>query len=64
MNRLPVPDPKLQRLVTEIERGFREAQTSFDQLPPEFADDTAAAAGGLEIGDRYRTGSVTKVRVA
>ncbi len=32
--------------------------------PAEFADDTAAAAGGLAIGDVYRTGSILKVRVA
>lgn len=29
-----------------------------------YADDTAAAAGGLAIGDLYRTGSAIKVRVA
>ena len=32
--------------------------------PAEYADDTAAAAGGLAIGDVYRTGSILKVRVA
>ena len=31
--------------------------------PTEYADDTAAAAGGLAIGDVYRTGSVLKTRV-
>ncbi|MXO72870.1 hypothetical protein [Alteraurantiacibacter buctensis] len=30
----------------------------------DFADDTAAAAGGVQIGQLYRTGSVVKVRVA
>jgi hypothetical protein len=28
-----------------------------------FADDTAAATGGVEIGELYRTGSAIKVRV-
>lgn len=31
---------------------------------PEYADDAAAAAGGLNIGGIYRTGSALKVRVA
>ncbi len=29
----------------------------------DFADDTAAAAGGVPVGNFYRTGSVVKVRV-
>lgn len=28
-----------------------------------FADDTAAAAGGVAVGEFYRTGSAVKVRV-
>ena len=37
-----------------------------DQLSnlSEYADDTAAAAGGVEVGEFYRTGSAIKVRVA
>lgn len=37
-----------------------------DQLSnlSEYADDTAAAAGGVEVGGFYRTGSAIKVRVA
>jgi hypothetical protein len=31
---------------------------------PEFADDAAAATGGLALGKLYRTGSVLKIRVA
>lgn len=31
---------------------------------PNFADDAAAAAGGVPIGARYRTGSTLKIRVA
>jgi hypothetical protein len=36
----------------------------FRSLPADFADDAAAAAGGVSVGDVYRTGSVLKVRVA
>lgn len=32
-------------------------------LPPAYADDAAAASGGLAIGDLYRTGSIIKARV-
>lgn len=37
-----------------------------DQLSnlSEYADDTAAAAGGVEVGEFYRTGSAIKVRVS
>jgi len=30
----------------------------------DYADDTAAATGGIQVGQMYRTGSVIKVRVA
>lgn len=30
----------------------------------EYADDTAAASGGVAVGGLYRTGSVVKVRVS
>lgn len=30
----------------------------------DFADDTAAATGGVQVGKLYRTGSAVKVRVA
>lgn len=31
---------------------------------PDFADDTAAASGGVAVGEFYRTGSAIKIRVA
>ena len=31
---------------------------------PEYADDAAAATGGLAVGHVYRTGSVVKIRVS
>ena len=31
---------------------------------PDYADDAAAAAGGVPVGGRYRNGSVLMVRVA
>lgn len=30
----------------------------------DFADDTAAASGGVAVGELYRTGSAVKIRVA
>lgn len=30
----------------------------------DYADDAAAAAGGVEVGALYRTGSIIKVRVS
>jgi hypothetical protein len=36
----------------------------YGTVPTEYADDAAAAAGGLAVGDTYRTGSALKVRVA
>lgn len=35
-----------------------------DALPADYADDVAAAAGGIPVGAIYRTASVVKVRVA
>lgn len=37
-------------------------RTGFAALA-DYADDTAAAAGGVAIGSLYRTGSAVKVRV-
>ena len=39
-----------------------EAATDWSALV-DYADDTAAAAGGVAIGSLYRTGSTLKVRV-
>lgn len=39
-----------------------DRRTGFSALA-DFADDTAAAAGGVAIGSLYRTGSAVKVRV-
>lgn len=36
----------------------------FSTLPANYADDAAAAIGGLPVGALYRTGSILKVRVA
>lgn len=40
-----------------------EAATDWGALA-DHADDTAAATGGVAVGELYRTGSVVKVRVA
>jgi len=48
---------------------FNQLQTHLVHLPsagkalPEYADDTAAEAGGLTIYGYYRTGSIVKQRV-
>lgn len=34
------------------------------QNSPSYANDAAAAAGGVQIGEEYRNGSVVQVRVA
>jgi hypothetical protein len=33
-------------------------------VPAEYADDAAAATGGIAVGQTYRTGSVLKIRVS
>jgi hypothetical protein len=43
--------------------GFRNDRQIWMPLLQDFADDTAAAAGGISVGNLYRTGSVVKVRV-
>lgn len=47
-----------------LEGTYSKSPMRMTTLPPSYADDTAAAAGGLAIGDVYRTGSTLKVRVA
>lgn len=44
--------------------GFRNDRQIWMPLLQNFADDTAAAAGGISIGNLYRTGSAVKVRVS
>lgn len=39
-----------------------ETATDWSALA-DYADDTAAAAGGIAVGELYRTGSAVKVRV-
>lgn len=51
------------RLVAQAVNGLLRREINFAGLQ-DFADDTAAAAGGVAVGALYRTGSVVKVRVA
>ena len=44
--------------------GFRNDRQIWFPLLQNFADDTAAAAGGISVGNLYRTGSAVKVRVS
>lgn len=39
-------------------------RVAFDTMPSNFADDAAAAVGGIAVGEMYRNGSVLMVRVA
>lgn len=36
----------------------------FNEVAGDYADDAAAASGGVEVGQLYRTGSALKVRIA
>lgn len=51
------------RLIAAALNGLLRREIDFAALQ-DFADDTAAAAGGIAIGDLYRTGSIVKVRVS
>lgn len=51
------------RLVSAIVNGLVRREVDFSALQ-DFADDTAAAAGGIAVGSLYRTGSTIKVRVS
>lgn len=70
--RLPYADDhrSLKTRLTELWRDLAiKLNTSFAQTKPgeilaEYADDTAAAAGGINVGEFYRTGSAVKQRVA
>jgi hypothetical protein len=44
--------------------GFRNDRQIWMPLLQDFADDAAAATGGISVGNLYRTGSVVKVRVS
>lgn len=37
---------------------------NYTAIPPDYADDAAAATGGIAVGETYRTGSILKTRVA
>lgn len=43
--------------------ALRQYKPSPLEIKGDFADDAAAAAGGVDVGEFYRSGSVVKVRV-
>lgn len=67
-----VPLPNVVASGADIAAAAEEIEDLQDQLAamsnpalfPDYADDTAAAAGGVEVGERYRTGSTLKVRIS
>jgi hypothetical protein len=44
--------------------GINASALRFSTIPTEYANDAAAATGGVPIGGIYKTGSALKVRVA
>lgn len=51
--------------VNALIRGQAALETATDwSALADYADDTAAAAGGVAVGELYRTASVVKCRVA
>ena len=55
----------LVRAVTTAEANITALQTETDwSALADYADDAAAASGGVAVGKLYRTGSVVKVRVS
>lgn len=55
--------PDWPRLVAAGLNGLLRREVDFSVLQ-DFADDAAAATGGIAVGKLYRTGSVVKVRVS
>lgn len=51
------------RLVAQTVNALVRANVNFAGLS-DYADDAAAAAGGVAVGSLYRTGSTIKVRVS
>ena len=51
--------------INATQNAVSALQTATDwSLLDDYADDTAAAAGGVGVGQLYRTGSAIKVRVS
>ena len=65
----PVQTPIGSQIPANWRTYFSQLQAYLSHLPsagialPEYADDTAAAAGGITIYSYYRTGSIVKQRV-
>lgn len=52
------------KITPDWQRFFVSLITSLKSVPDSYANDAAAAAGGVPIGGRYRNGSVLMVRAA
>lgn len=52
------------QIITDVLEFNGAVQFNTSTLPPEYADDAAAAVGGIVVGQLYRTGSIVKIRVA
>src|SRR5690606_35060706 len=66
-----VPDAAIAETgVTQHEAALSIDFSQLDGVPQipgglqDFADDSAAASGGIDVGGLYRTGSIVKIRVS
>jgi hypothetical protein len=61
-----VPNPMFGRWLDYVRRVIADPTSFFVSAPvalQNFANDAAAAAGGIVIGQLYRNGSVVQIRV-
>jgi hypothetical protein len=60
-----VPNPMFGQWLDYVKRFLADPTSPFvsQPLPQNFANDAAAAAGGIAIGQLYRNGSVVQIRV-
>lgn len=60
-----VPNPMFGRWLDYVKRFLADPTSPFvsQPLPQNFANDAAAAAGGIAVGQLYRNGSIVQIRV-
>lgn len=60
-----VPNPMFARWLDFVRRFIADPTSPFvaQALPQNFANDAAAATGGIAVGQFYRNGSILMIRV-